>query len=270
MKLIDCCMFNGDEIMKMRLEYYKDFFDEFYFTESWYTFSGVRKPFLYCEKYADWFAPYKDKVKFHILEDMHSANAWEQEIYQRNAVVPRILSEHEDAIVFFSDADEFYDLATLPSKEKMIKMTKGEDKVVHVSMKLYQCRFTNLLPTYTWTNAFFLHTSLLKNTPNIHELRVYKNQNGVPISANCITSGWHFSYFMSVNDLVRKLESFSHQELNTPRYKDKNNILNLIHSVKDIFMRDIQIEYKSFDDPIHGYPELFRKYHQKLTLDGQL
>lgn len=268
MKLIDSCMFNGDEIVKMRLEYYKDFFDEFYFTESWYTFSGKRKPFLYCEKYADWFAPYKDKVKFHIVNDIHSLNPWEQEVYQRNAVVPRILSEHEDAIVFFSDVDEFYDLATLPSKDKLVEITKEQYKVVHVSMKLYQCRFTNLLPTYVWTNAFFLHTFILRQTPNIHELRVYKNQYGIPVPAQCITSGWHFSYFMNEDDLVRKLESFSHQELNVPQYKQKENILNLITSAKDVFMRDIQVEYKSFDDPFHGYPELFRKYHQKLTLEG--
>ncbi len=270
MKLIDCCMFNGDEIVKMRLEYYKDFFDEFYFTESWYTFTGKRKDFLYCEKYAEWFAPYKEKVKFVILNDFHSLNPWEQESHQRNAAVPQILSNHDDAIVFFSDCDEFYDINTLPPLEKMIEITKEKKKVVHVEMKLYQCRFTNFQPM-TWTNAYFLHTSLLRTIHNIHELRVFKNQRNVPIPADCIKSGWHFSCFMSVDDLIRKLESFSHQELNTPKYKDKANIENLIQSTKDIFMRkNIKVEYIDFNNSFHGYPEVFRKYHEKLTSDGHL
>jgi beta-1,4-mannosyl-glycoprotein beta-1,4-N-acetylglucosaminyltransferase len=261
-------MFNGEDIIKMRLEYYKDFFDEFYFTESWYTFTGKRKPFLYCEKYAEWFAPYKEKVKFHILNDIHSLNPWEQEEHQRNAVVPRILSEHPDAIVFFSDCDEFYDIATLPSQEKMIEMTCKNNKVVHVEMKLYQCRFTNVQKLMTWTNAFFLHTSLLQNTPNLHELRIFKNQKGIPIPAECIKSGWHFSHFMTTDEIIRKLESFSHQELNLPMNKDKKVIQENIEKAKDIYNRNVQVEYIGFDDSFHGYPELFRKYHEKLTQGG--
>ncbi len=268
MKFVDSFMFNGDEIVKMRLEYYKDFFDEIYITESWYTFSGKRKPFLFCEKYADWFAPYKDKIKFHILNDFHSLNPWEQEAHQRNAVVPRILAEHTDSIIFFSDCDEFYDLNTMPSKERIIEMTKGENKSVHVAMKLYQCRFTNIQKGYIWTNAFFLHTSLLHYTPDIQELRVYKNQKGVPVPATCISSGWHFTYFMSLDDLVRKFESFSHQELNTPRNKNKDYLMYIITNAKDILSRDIEIVVVDFNDPSNGFPELFRKYHENLQRTG--
>ena len=270
MKFIDWCMFNGDEIIKMRLEYYKDFFDEFYITESWYTHSGKRKPFLYCEKYAEWFAPYKNKVKFIIHDNLHSLNTFEQEADQRNVVIPRILQDHEEAIVFCADCDEFYDLTTLPSKEQMIEMTKGKNQIVHVTMKLYYCRFTHFYPTIVWTNAFFLHTSLLRTIPDLEELRIYKSYKKRPIPSDCITSGWHFSYFMNLDNLVRKLESFIHQELNVPHYKNKELIMNRISSAKDIFGRDIPIEFKDFNDPFHGYPELFRKYHEKLTREGCL
>lgn len=270
MKCVDVCMFNGDEIVKMRLEYYKDYFDTFYFVESRFTFSGKQKPFLYCEKYAEWFAPYGDKVKFHIVEDIHSLNPWEQEAYQRNSVVSRILQEQEDTLVFFSDCDEFYDLATLPSKEKLYEMSATNSKVIHVAMKLYQGRFTNVQIEYIWTNAFIVHTSLLQFIPNIQELRVYKNQRGIPVPAECITSGWHFSFFMSVDDLVRKLESFSHQELNIPHYKNKETIVSALTEGRDIFFRDVRIEYKPFDDPYHGYPELFLRYHEKLIHNQHL
>ena len=265
MKLIDCCMFNGDEIIKMRLEYFYNFFDEFYFTESWYTFTGKRKPFLYCEKYAEWFAPYKDKIKFHIVDTLISTNPWEQEKHQRNAVVPRILSEHSDAMVFFSDCDEFYDIKTLPSNEQLSEM---KTKVIHVTMKLYQCRFTNVQTLMSWTNAFFLHTSLLQNTPNIHELRIYKTQNKNRVPSQRIMSGWHFSYFMNTDEIIRKVESYSHQEINLPIYKNKEVIQENMNQAKDLFNRNVKVEYIEFDDPFHGYPELFRKYHVKLTQEG--
>lgn len=264
MRCVDVCMFNGDEIIKMRLDYYKEYFDTFYLIESWYTFSGKRKPFLFCEKYADWFAPYKDKVKFHILDDFHSLAPFEQEAHQRNSIVPRLLREEQDSLIFFSDCDEFYDLATLPSKESLYETTTNEKKIVHVAMKMYYCRFTNFYPTVIWTNAFITHTTLLQNTPDIHELRIYKNQRGVPIPCICVTSGWHFSYFMELDDIIRKIESFSHQELNHPRNKNRLEILKAINECRDIFGSTTPMEYKAFEDQVNAYPELFRKYHEKL------
>lgn len=264
MKCVDVCMFNGDDIIKMRLEYYKDYFDTFYIIESWYTHQGKRKPFLFCEKYADWFLPYKDKIKFHIHNDLHSLNAQEQDQHQRNCAVSRILQEENDSLVFFSDCDEFYDLATLPSKESLYETTTKEQKIVHVSMKMYYCRFTNLYPTIIWTNAFITHTRLLQSTPDVHELRIFKNQKGIPMSSICVTSGWHFSYFMNLDNIIRKIESFSHPELNTARNKNPLQLLTAINECRDIFGSTKPMEYKGFDDVFHGYPELFRKYHEKL------
>ena len=41
-------------------------------------------------------------------------------------------------------------------------------------------------------------------------------------------AGWHFSYFQSIPDLIRKVESFSHSEYNKEEIKDKDYIKSCI------------------------------------------
>jgi beta-1,4-mannosyl-glycoprotein beta-1,4-N-acetylglucosaminyltransferase len=265
MKLIDCCMFNGEEIVKMRLEYFYTFFDKFYFIESWYTFTGNRKPFLYCEKYADWFAPYKDKIRFHILDELVSERPFVQEEHQRNSIVPRILLENYDSIVFFSDCDEFYDLTTLPSKEELFEILQ-EKPIIFFDMKLYYCRFTHLYETIRWPYAFAIHTLNLNDYRNIQKIRLEKIHNNKRFPFTILKNGWHFSFFMNVDTIFRKLESFSHQELNRSKYKNKDAILNAIEDGVDIFQRNLKISVLPFDHPRHNFPVLFRKYHKELVL----
>jgi hypothetical protein len=69
---------------------------------------------------------------------------------------------------------------------------------------------------------------------------------------------------MNLDDILRKIESFSHPELNRPEYKNRIFLQTAINSGWDIFRRNIEVEVKPFDDASHGYPEVFRKYHEKL------
>jgi beta-1,4-mannosyl-glycoprotein beta-1,4-N-acetylglucosaminyltransferase len=56
--------------------------------------------------------------------------------------------------------------------------------------------------------------------------------------------GWHYSYFGGVNRIISKLNSFAHQEFNTPFYKDKERLNSVISTGEDLFNRDgMKVEY---------------------------
>ena len=61
---IDSFLFNGEELVKLRLEFLYKYVDYFYIVESNYTFSGNKKEFYYIDRCSDWFTPYLDKIKF--------------------------------------------------------------------------------------------------------------------------------------------------------------------------------------------------------------
>ena len=43
-----------------------------------------------------------------------------------------------------------------------------------------------------------------------------------------LETGWHFSFFGDIDFIIKKINSFSHQEMNRPEYNNKEYILNEI------------------------------------------
>lgn len=50
-------------------------------------------------------------------------------------------------------------------------------------------------------------------------------------------ASWHGSYFEDIENIKRKLESFSHQELNTDSFKHHQHLADCIKNGKDLFAR---------------------------------
>ena len=61
---IDSFLYNGDDIVRLRLEYLYNYVDMFYITESIYSFSGERKDEYMIDKNMDLFKPYLSKIRF--------------------------------------------------------------------------------------------------------------------------------------------------------------------------------------------------------------
>jgi len=109
--------------------------------------------------------------------------------------------------------------------------------------------------------AFLMSSTMLKQEQykDLDYIRVYK------LGSDTIrrVSGWHFTYFMSPEDIQRKLQSFSHSDVNRYPFSDVDYLRHVVSNGIDYQQRD---EYKfqnlDFDNPIHEYPELFRKYYQ--------
>lgn len=261
---LDTFMFNGDWIVKLRLEYLFPYVDWFYIVESRYTFSGKRKETLFVETCAEWFEPYKSKIRIIVNEQMAHPNAWITEAYQRNFVLPHILNDMEtrEFTLAVCDCDEIYDLTTLPSKEDMLK---NKTQISYLRMDLFYYRFSHQLQTERWCMAFLIHSAHLQDQPDLEKIRVNKQLKSEPVKATTIESGWHFSFFSRIEDIQRKIQSFSHTELNLPHITDLSEIRRRIREGLDVFGR-INLNIKILDDEAIAsrFPPLFLKYQTEL------
>ena len=107
---IDSFLFNGEQIVKLRLEYLYKFVDYFYVVESIYTFTGIKKEFYYIDRCSEWFTPYLDKIRFikidellnkapdHYFENMNKKCFYEEKL-QRNYIRKILLNEFDDFIL---------------------------------------------------------------------------------------------------------------------------------------------------------------------------
>jgi len=253
---IDSFLFNGEELVKMRLEYYYNFVDKFYIVESIYTFTGIKKDIFYVDKFKTWFEPYLDKIVF-VKIDHKTSVGFSEEKYQRNYIRNELLKLNNDFILALCDLDEFYDYTLLNKiKEKLFE--ELSNKTILFTMKMYYYNFENLMDD-NWEMAFLINSSMLKNVEDLDYVRVYK----LGSATIRLKSGWHFSYFMSPQEIQRKLASFSHMDLNRPPYNDVYYIDYVSKKGIHIFQQK-QLNKISFEDSIHGYPELFKKYYKSL------
>ena len=84
-----------------------------------------------------------------------------------------------------------------------------------------------------------LNTFIHKFKKSFEYVRQHRWSNQLIGKNNDYTSGgWHFSYFGDADYIISKIESFSHQEYNNDKYKNKEKILKLIENGEDLFFRE--------------------------------
>lgn len=253
-KIIDTFPFNGDWIIRMRLEFMFPFVDEFVITESRHTFSGKKKHFLYKDKWADLLKKYKPKIhwivvddyppmteKWHTLYKDHPwfreehRQAWFHEHYQRDVAFQYIRDKYkeDDYIVNVGDVDEvpqvdvFHPEARLAMYEKL----KDIQQPLYLEMLFFYYNFYWKKP-YNWYRAYLIGKDQLLEKPSLTYWRLMFRPNLVLRHA-----GWHFSYFMEISDIQRKVRSFSHQEYNDEKWTNVEHIKECIAQGKDLFNR---------------------------------
>ena len=65
--------------------------------------------------------------------------------------------------------------------------------------------------------------------------------------------GWHFSFLKHPEDIVKKINSYSHQEFNRPEFVDPSKIEEKIKNKKDLFGRKIAYETVEIDKHCPDY-----------------
>ena len=233
-KIYDLLLVNTElEWLEIRMGQMNDQVDYFVVVEASKTFTDTEKPLLVRENWQR-FKRYHHKIILHTLDidGVEFENAWARERFSRNAmygqVIPRLTGEREafqGDVIIVSDIDE------IPRPDALKALRNCEfPREVTLRTKMYYYGF-QWLERGDWLHPQATYYDM-ERTVLPDDLR---RSNG----AHLYHAGWHCSYcFSTVEEMVVKIKSFSHQELDRDEFKDKEQILNRVRNGTDLFGRD--------------------------------
>lgn len=260
-KIIDCFLFfNELQMLSFKLKELNDVVDYFVIVESPQTFSGDPKPLYYNEN-KHLFSEYNHKIIHIIAEETQNLTAWDRESFQRNKIMDGVnsLNLNDNDIIIINDCDEISN----PKLLSQIRFYNG----FNIFKDNTNLEFLEHLDTYKTEEIFGLiqdyyyyhleskkiglwHWAKILTYRKLKEIEGPQNvRRNYDVKSNWYrNSGWHFSYFGGIDQIIQKIQSFSHTEFNTEIFLDKEKILNQILKYEDLFFRDQEhIQYY----PIH-------------------
>lgn len=239
--IIDCCLYNGEELLFERLDYLYDMVDLFILVEFKETFSGIKKPQYYLEENKERLQRYQSKLKYICQETFppmpkdwrpnittEYPEAWWRENYQRNLPYSYLIEITDPFILLGCDLDE------IPRRELLQRLPDSYSVLTEgckLSMTMHYYSW-NWVKKYRWTHPFVVNDIGLKQICSLEPFRT-----GGQCPYVIPQAGWHCSYFMSINEMVRKLEHFPHMEYNQQQYKTNEWIHKCIDEGLDLFNR---------------------------------
>ena len=226
-KIYDCFpFFNELEMLELRFSELYDYVDKFVLVEATKTFQSNPKP-LYFQENKDKFKAFSDKIIHVVVEDLPVSDVpMQNEIYQRNCILRGLSDCAASDIIIISDVDEIPRAAAFNSyrNNDMYDITKMDQKISYY--------FINCLADAPWRLAFIASYHNIKNK-DLSKIRNTKVNSRMIIP----NGGWHFSYMGGVDGIIKKIEAFSHDDLNTADYKDREWLINCISKGEDLFGR---------------------------------
>ena len=277
-KVIDVTMYNGEPAALLRYYYLQDVVDYFFIVESLQSFSGVKKKTFALDEFAEYFAPIRSKLVLLKLKRLYTRDQqatiesggadnssmtsrfqrsdqrrpWEREEYQRNVLRQKIASvmAGKKYVAIVSDEDEI-PRASLVSQ--LGRNYHALHDVAYLQMASLMYNFDWMLQRRVpWSKAFLVTDVLMNNMSFAMEKQrtlEHKYRKYVDVITD---SGWHLSYFMSVQQIQSKLASFSHQEYNIRKFRSIDNIRRCIRLGKHL-NHDTIPEFEPYW-PQFGYP----------------
>lgn len=258
--VIDTFIYNGEPVAALRLKLLYPHVTQFVIVEARQTHTGQVKPELFTERHADVFAPYIDKIKFIIIDEfpepVHptmTSKSWIRENYQRDIALKYITDTYSEYILMVCDVDEIPSpnvVAALPSRYF------GLEYPTSFEMHFFYYNFGWKKKTM-WNNSFCINDiGIRKASSTLSNMR---GNNSLYIP----NAGWHASYFLSVGELVRKIESFAHTEYDLPDFKRVSHIQDCFATGKDIFARGVDEDLVAFDPSY--LPQDLRDFHSQIV-----
>jgi beta-1,4-mannosyl-glycoprotein beta-1,4-N-acetylglucosaminyltransferase len=256
MKYWDCFLFNGEkECLQIRAEELKPLNVHHVLVDSRYSFTGrgQKIPFLEMTDREEF---YQYDIQEWVVDTLPIVgSAWNNEINQRNEILIALkeLGAKDEDIVIISDADEIPSLKAIQSYSPEMGLTS-------LKMDNFWYNFNCLTERQSWLPVRIMTYEYLKDTtPNNVRISGYNYaiDNG----------GWHFSYLGDADFIIKKLESFSHQEYNKPEYKDPETILKKIRSGESLW-GDAKFKFIPIDETFPKY--LYENQNKFRSLIGKV
>jgi len=247
MKIYDCFTYDGEECLDLRLRAHWDRVDVFVIVEGAVTFSGLAKPLAFDPERHAWAESRIRYIPLDAAEFAACETSWERERLQRNALRRGYADAAADDLVIIADVDEVIRPAC------MTAAAPGELRVFEQLMLYFYCDYLQVSEPF-WCKAVAVSgDTALQHAPedlrNSKVLRQTLRETRVP------DAGWHFSYLGGMDVIEKKLERFSHQNLNKPRYRDRERNLARLYAGKDIYRRArrwgrVNMGGSGFTDPV--------------------
>lgn len=243
--IIDCfSFFNEIKILLVRLHYLHDLVDHFIVVEGNRTHIGNPKPF-YLDQYWDAIPPSIAKKIFRVRTQIDNdtglaKEVWSREYGQRSVMI-RAVRDHFSTSpydkVLVSDLDE------IPHRDALISLKRSH---IVKPLKLEQLLFMYNPDTYqeVWRHSLVAPASII--TPeNVNPWRLDSKLENLP------EAGWHFSYHMSPELILHKIQNFAHPEFNRPEYTNVEYIKNCIKTRTPLFKQFSEAPYQNYSRDLY-------------------
>ncbi|WAR45307.1 glycosyltransferase family 17 protein [Methylomonas rapida] len=261
-KIYDCfCYFNEDMLLELRLETLWNHVDYFVIVESTKTISGNEKPINFdLEK----FKKFKQKIRYLLIQEhpFDTTDAWRNERYQRDYIENGLFDAEDHDWIMISDLDEI----PRPEAIKQFnpeKYLRGDFEQYAYSYYLNNICVNNGTPiiwhgsrivTFKNFKQFFRGAERVRNYKSSGMLRGLKRYWLKKFKTQYIANGgWHFTWIADISQMIKKLESFAHQEYNTPEYKDPEKIKEKINNGLDILNPTARFKCQPINDDLPAY-----------------
>ncbi|CAK7994524.1 Glycosyltransferase family 17 [uncultured virus] len=227
-KLVDVFLFcNELDLLELRLTETDDVVDYFVIVEATQTFTRTHKPLNY-QANKDRYKKWHSKIIYLVIENFpETTDAWKIESFCRNFAQDKLKEICDgETLILSSDLDEIAN----PDILEMCKyQTMIEAKVLEMPLYYYNTQCKSIHP---WRRAAIVKYSVFitKYHGNLQHLRDTTFQMGIIEKA-----GWHFSYFLTYEQIRYKLQAFSHTEYSTEKYTSLDYIQASVEAGKDLF-----------------------------------
>jgi beta-1,4-mannosyl-glycoprotein beta-1,4-N-acetylglucosaminyltransferase len=239
MNIYDCFLYNGEtEIVSLRFEVMGPYIEKFVIVEANKTFSGLTKPF-YFERDMHLWQKWKDKILFFPISNLLEGNdVWAKEHFLRDQL-RLLVPASDDDLISIADADE---IINIPAIANILPLT--EPTIVELPTYYH---FLNVQSSEIIKVTLIAPFKTVKNT-FLGDRNTYLSFAKNRISAAEYQTGGHFTYMFgyNVNNYIKKIQTFSHQEFNTPYWLNSKRIKACIAYDIDLFERR-QFKYKQID-----------------------
>jgi len=244
MKIVDCFIFNDElQMLDFRLAEMSHAVDHHVLVEGTRTVAGNPKP-LYFDANKERYAAYLPKIVHVIVDDFPTRDIappithaklqhiMGMEHHQRRCIDRglRRLGLKNNDILIITDCDEVPDPVVIDS----VRQSTIDDEVLCLGMDQYyydwQCQVGGPSASKIMTVLAYLKQ---QSDPQVIRAQVS------PCPARLARAGWHCSYFGGVDTIIRKLQTFAHQEFNDPKYLDREQMATIIANRGDILLRPL-------------------------------
>ena len=205
--MIDCFLFfNELDLLEIRLNSLAPYVDRFVLCESTMTHSGKSKPLYFQEN----MGRFSDFSITHLVCDgemtptaIGNKDSWRRENFQREFLMYGIQDVGPETMILISDVDEIPNLADYDGKSEGV-----------FRQAMYYYYLNVFIGKTNWKGTSVIRK---KNIETLNKLRDLRNRTPSVLRQG----GWHFSTLGTPEQIIHKIESFAHTELDTLGRKSK-------------------------------------------------